>query len=115
MLADVTERLPDGTWLVQLRWQGDKLVMAGYSPSATPLIAELEDSLYLSEVRFGSPVTPDPRIGRERFNITAAVAAPGGRSLVLDPLDQPIDGAPPAGTRHIRRVPVPGRAAGRRL
>ena len=78
MLADVTDRLPDGTWLVQLRWQGDKLVMAGYSPSATPLIAELEDSDILSEVRFGSPVTPDPRIGRERFNITAAVAAPGG-------------------------------------
>ena len=78
MLADVTDRLPDGTWLVQLHWQGDKLVMAGYSPSATPLIAELEDSDILSEVRFGSPVTPDPRIGRERFNITAAVAAPGG-------------------------------------
>ena len=78
MLADVTDRLPDGTWLVQLRWQGDKLVMAGYSPSAAPLIAELEDSDILSEVRFGSPVTSDPRIGRERFNITAAVAAPGG-------------------------------------
>ena len=78
MLADVTDRLPDGTWLVQLRWQDDKLVMAGYSPSATPLIAELEDSAILSEVRFGSPVTSDPRVGRERFNITAAVAAPGG-------------------------------------
>jgi general secretion pathway protein L len=77
MLADVTDRLPDGTWLVQLHWQGDKLVMAGYSPSATPLIAELEDSDILSEVRFGSPVTPDPRVERERFNITAAVAAPG--------------------------------------
>jgi len=78
MLADVTDRLPDGTWLVQLRWQGDKLVMAGYSPSATPLIAELENSDILSEVRFGSPVTSDPRVGRERFNITAAVAAQGG-------------------------------------
>jgi general secretion pathway protein L len=78
MLADVTDRLPDGTWLVQLHWQGDKLVMAGYSPSATPLIAELEDSNILSEVRFGSPVTSDPRVGRERFNITATVAAPGG-------------------------------------
>lgn len=77
MLADVTDRLPDGTWLVQLHWQGDKLVMAGYSPSATPLVAALEDSDILSEVRFGSPVTPDPRVGRERFNITAAVAAPG--------------------------------------
>ena len=78
MLADVTDRLPDGTWLVQLHWQGDKIVMAGYSPSATPLIAELEDSDLLSEVRFGSPVTSDSRVGRERFNITAAVAAPGG-------------------------------------
>jgi len=79
LLAELTERLPDDTWLVQLRWQGDKLAIAGFSPAAASLIAGLEESPLLSEVRFGSPVTADPRVGNERFNISADVAAtPGG-------------------------------------
>lgn len=78
LLAELTERLPDDTWLVQLRWQGDKLTIAGFSPAAAALIAGLEESDLLSEVRFGSPVTADPRVGHERFNISAAVAAPQG-------------------------------------
>jgi general secretion pathway protein L len=79
LLAELTERLPDDTWLIQLRWQGDKLAIAGFSPAAAALIAGLEQSSLLSEVRFGSPVTADPRVGFERFNISAEVAsAPGG-------------------------------------
>jgi general secretion pathway protein L len=78
LLAEVTKRLPDDTWLVQLRWQGNKLLIAGFSPAAAGLIAGLEESEMLSEVRFGSPVTADPRVGQERFNISATVAAPPG-------------------------------------
>lgn len=79
LLAELTERLPEDTWLVQFRWQGDKLTIAGFSPAAAALIAGLEQSSLLSEVRFGSPVTADPRVGHERFNISAEVAsAPGG-------------------------------------
>ena len=78
LLAEVTKRLPDDTWLVQLRWQGNKLLIAGFSPAAATLIGGLEESELLSEVRFGSPVTADARVGQERFNISAAVAAPPG-------------------------------------
>ena len=78
LLAELTGRLPDDTWLVQLRWQGNKLLIAGFSPAAAALIAGLEESQLLSEVRFGSPVTADPRVGQERFNISATVAAPPG-------------------------------------
>jgi general secretion pathway protein L len=79
LLAELTEGLPDDAWLVQLRWQGDKLAIAGFSPAAAALIAGLEESPLLSEVRFGSPVTADPRVGNERFNILADVAVtPGG-------------------------------------
>lgn len=74
LLAELTERLPDDTWLIQLRWQGDNLTIAGFSPAAAALIAGLEQSSLLSEVRFGSPVTADPRVGHERFNILADVA-----------------------------------------
>lgn len=78
LLAEITERLPDHTWLAQFRWQGNKLLLAGFSPAAAPLIAELEASPLLTDVRFGSPVTADPRVGHERFNISADVAIPPG-------------------------------------
>jgi general secretion pathway protein L len=78
LLNDVSERLPDDTWLIQLRVDGNQLTLSGFSPTAASLIAGLEDSPMLSEVRFGSPVTVDPRVGRERFNLFAVVtAAPG--------------------------------------
>lgn len=79
LLAEVTDLLPDDTWLVQLRWQGEKLVLSGFSPAAAALIAGLEESPLLSDVRFGSPVTADPRVGHERFNISInVVTTPDG-------------------------------------
>ena len=75
LLADISARLPDDTWLLQMRWHGKDLVLSGFSPAAATLIEGLEDSALLSEVRFESPVTADPRVQRERFNISAEVAA----------------------------------------
>jgi general secretion pathway protein L len=78
LLAEVTERLPNDTWLLQMRWHGKELALSGFSPAAATLIEGLEESPLLSEVRFESPVTADPRVRRERFNISAEVAATGG-------------------------------------
>jgi general secretion pathway protein L len=75
LLNEVTERLPDDTWLIQWRLHGEQLALSGFSPKASSLIAELEDSELLSEVRFASPVTVDPRVERERFNLSAVVTA----------------------------------------
>ena len=77
LLNDLSERLPDDTWLIQMRMNGNQLTLSGFSPTAAALIAGLEDSPILSEVRFGSPVTVDPRVGSERFNLFAVVAPPG--------------------------------------
>jgi general secretion pathway protein L len=78
VLAEVTDRLPDDTWVNQLQLQDGKLTLSGLSPSAAALIAKLEASPLLSDVRFGSPVTPDPDVGGERFNIVARVALDRG-------------------------------------
>jgi general secretion pathway protein L len=78
LLADVTDRLPDDAWLIQFQLQDGKLTLAGYAPSAAPLIALLEASPLLTEVRFASPVTPDPRTGGENFNISASVTQDRG-------------------------------------
>ena len=78
VLAEVTDRLPDDTWLSQLQLQDGKVTLSGFSPSAATLIAKLEASPLLDDVRFGSPVTPDPGVGGERFNIVARVALDRG-------------------------------------
>jgi general secretion pathway protein L len=78
LLADITGRLPDGTWLTELQLQNGELALTGYSPSAAELISKLEISPLLSDVRFGSPVTPDAQVGSERFHILAHVALDRG-------------------------------------
>ena len=77
LLAEVTGRLPNDTWLLQMQWHGEELALAGYSPAVATLIEGLKQSPLLSEVRFKLPVTAEPRVQRERLNISAAVAATG--------------------------------------
>lgn len=71
VLDEVTRLLDDDTWLVEFRADGEHLVMSGYSTAASALVALLEDSEMLAEVRFDAPVTPDPSLGKERFSLTA--------------------------------------------
>ena len=73
MLDEVSRRLPDETWLVQLSRRGDELIMSGFSSKATALISLLEDSALFSDVQFGAPVTLDRDVNLERFNITAVL------------------------------------------
>lgn len=73
LLADITDRLPDDTWLTQLQIREGTLTLSGVSSASAPLIAQLEASPFLAQVRFGSPVTSDPDVGGERFNIMAQV------------------------------------------
>jgi general secretion pathway protein L len=78
ILAEVTRLLPDNSWISQLRLQGDQLVLSGYSPAASVLIGPLEDSPMLAQVHFASPVTIDPKLGVERFDLSASIVNAGG-------------------------------------
>jgi general secretion pathway protein L len=78
VLADLTQRLADDTWLVQLHVGGGEASLSGYAPSAAALIPALEASALLDSVRFDAPVMPDPRVGRERFNLSARIAGAEG-------------------------------------
>ncbi len=78
LLHEVTRLLPDDTWIIRARLQGDKLTLSGYSATASALIASLEGSAGLAQVRFSSPVTLDRRIGVERFDLSAVVLPRGG-------------------------------------
>jgi general secretion pathway protein L len=73
LLNEVTRLLPDDTWVLQFGRRGNQMTVSGYSVKPSSLIGILEDSRMFTEVRFSSPVTADPRVGRERFNISAVV------------------------------------------
>jgi general secretion pathway protein L len=74
VLDEITRTLPDDTWLLQLVFRDGTLRISGYSENPSALIRLLEQSALLTEVRFSSPVTMDPRLGRERFNIITVIS-----------------------------------------
>jgi general secretion pathway protein L len=78
VLAEVTERLADDTWLAQMHIGDGEVLLSGYAPAAAALIPVLEDAPLFSDVKFDSPVLPDARVGRERFNLSAKIAKAGG-------------------------------------
>lgn len=73
ILNELTTRLPDNTWLEHFDYRNPKLQIHGQSPSASALIAILEDSPTFKDISFVSQVSQDRLSGLERFQITATV------------------------------------------
>ena len=71
LLNEMTQLLPDNTWISRFELRGNELKLQGESGQASALIGLLEDSGYLRNVRFSSPVTSNPRNQKERFVIVA--------------------------------------------
>jgi general secretion pathway protein L len=74
VLEELASILPDGTWVAELRLDGTKLSMIGYSRSASALVAVIEESNLFSDTEFASPVMPDPTLNAERFHLVAIVS-----------------------------------------
>lgn len=70
--------IKDDTWLFYAQLSEGHLQIQGESPSASGLIAVLEDSELFSNAKFASPVTQDSTTGLERFQITADITKTGG-------------------------------------
>ena len=75
ILDELSERLPDDTWLFELSRRGHEVQISGYSPAASSLIGLIESSVLFENARFRSPVTRDTRLGVEQFNLSAELAA----------------------------------------
>ena len=74
LIEELSTALPDGTWLIGLRFDQDRIELTGASDEATALIALLEQSTLLYEVSFLSSVIRDRRANVDRFVITAMLA-----------------------------------------
>lgn len=73
VLEELSRVLPDGTWVAELRLEGGKLSLVGYSASASALIAVIEDSDLFLDTDFASPIMPDTALHAERFHLVATV------------------------------------------
>lgn len=72
LLKDLTERLPDSTYLERLNVTEDgRVELQGLSDKSEGLIAELQKSRVLSDPAFQGVVQPDPRVKKDRFNLVA--------------------------------------------
>lgn len=88
LLRDLTERLPDSTYIERLNVTEDgRVELQGLSDRSENLIAELQKSRVLADPTFQGVVQPDPRVKKDRFNLVAQ----------LKPREaQPAPGAAPA-------------------
>jgi general secretion pathway protein L len=77
VLNEITERLPDGTWLNSLVLQDGKAVIDGHSTSAAELVGALEGSTVFARVQFAAPIVKDEKTGRERFRLELPLAEKG--------------------------------------
>lgn len=100
LLLELTQILPDDTWLVEWQLDGTEIQLQGFAASAASLVKQLEQSREFRDTTFQSPVVQDARTGRERFHISAQIV-PVRTGLAQNAADQNA----PAG-----RTPAPAAA-----
>ena len=69
ILREVTQLLPEDTWLTGLTISENRIRLEGYADSSTALIPLLEKSPHIKNVRFSSPTYKDARMNKEKFRI----------------------------------------------
>lgn len=74
LLQDITHALGDDTYLQRLQLDtNDRLSLQGLSDHAAALLSEVKKIPGLADASFQGVIQPDPRLGKERFNILATV------------------------------------------
>src|SRR5262249_11958724 len=73
VLEELSQVLPDNTYVTELRIEGDKLRVIGLSRDAPSLIGLIERSHHFSRATFFAPTTRAPNEPGERFHIEATI------------------------------------------
>jgi len=75
IVRELTDRLPNGTWLLSLRMDGRKVDIEGLSPSASEIFPALTRDGRFRSVEFGAPITRQAD-NLERFKIRGEFVPP---------------------------------------
>ena len=76
LLKELTNLIPENTWLFYLKCNERQLEMGGVSRSAADLIPLMEQSGWFTKTEFASPIVTDAN-GREHFKIKAEIKVLG--------------------------------------
>ena len=71
ILRELTETLPEHTWLTRLSISRSQVQLEGETAAATDILGVVENSPYLEAAEFGSPITKAGSSDKERFDILA--------------------------------------------
>ena len=98
LIDDLSRRLPKDSYLERLQIENKQVQLQGQAQEAAKLIALLGESPCLGNPGFQGQVQPDPRTGKERFQINADLkeCAPLVTTAAATPAAKPA--ARPAGT-----------------
>jgi hypothetical protein len=75
ILKELTDRLPNGSWLLSLRIESRKVELEGFSPSASEIFPALTRDGRFRSVDFGAPITRQAD-NLERFKIRGEYVPP---------------------------------------
>ncbi len=78
VLLELTNRIPDNSWIEQLKISKYELIIRGESKEATALINRLEKSPMFEDVQFQSSIVTIPGTLYERFYLSAKLSKRGG-------------------------------------
>jgi general secretion pathway protein L len=70
MLDELTELVPDNTWVSQFSVRGSNVEIVGFSPRVADFVARLEESPLTSNPRFRAPITRSADGSTERFDMS---------------------------------------------
>jgi general secretion pathway protein L len=73
ILSDLTQVLPDGTWVSEITIDGPTVRIVGSSSSASDLIGLIDRSPHFGNARFEAPLIHDQTTGVDRFNLAFQV------------------------------------------
>jgi len=71
VLADLTRRLPDSTYIERVTIEDRRLMVVGLSSEASRLVERLQGSELWRSMTLTGALQPDPRTGKDRFTLTA--------------------------------------------
>lgn len=72
ILHEVTELLPDDTYLTRMRAARNQLEVNGESSQAAKLVGRFSDAKQVRDAALSGSISPNSRTGKDRFNIKAA-------------------------------------------
>ncbi len=109
ILRELTDRLPNGTWLSSLRVEGRKVDLEGFSPSASEIFPALTRDGRFRSVDFGAPITRQ-KDNLERFKIRGEYVPPPPAAASV-PKASPAASAPKASSAPAAPKAPPAPAA----